>query len=69
MKSNSWKVCWMTKIESFFIENIIPIILIGNMFLFISWMVDGIQYSPLIISHILAVLYCGYKFLNRGNNV
>ena len=55
----------MSKFESYFIENIIPIILIGNMFLFISWMVDGLVYTPLLVSHILAVLYCGYKFLNR----
>jgi hypothetical protein len=59
----------MTKFESYFIENIIPIILIGNMFLFISWMIDGLAYTPLMVSHILAVFYCGYKFLNRGNNV
>ena len=59
----------MIKFESYFIENIIPIILIGNMFLFISWMVDGLVYTPLLVSHILAVLYCGYKFFNRGNNV
>jgi len=59
----------MTKFELYFIENIIPIILIGNMFLFISWMVDGLEYTPLLVSNILAVLYCGYKFFNRGNNV
>jgi len=38
------------------------------MFLFISWMVDGLVYTPLLVSHILAVLYCGYKFLNRGKD-
>ena len=59
----------MTKFEPYLIENIIPIILIGNMFLFISWMVDGLVYTPLLVSYILAVLYCGYKFFNRGNNV
>jgi len=59
----------MSKFESYFIENIIPIILIGNMFLFISWMIDGLEYTPLLVLNILAVLYCGYKFFNRGNNV
>ena len=56
----------MSKFESYFIENIIPIILIGNMFLFISWMIDGLEYTPLLVSHILAVLYLvifGYIWL------
>tara|TARA_R110000851_G_scaffold141324_2_gene279162 strand:- start:10306 stop:10488 length:183 start_codon:yes stop_codon:yes gene_type:complete len=58
----------MGKFEAYFIKNIIPIIIIGNMFLFISWLIDGFHYSPLMLFYFLAVFYCGYKFVKSVND-